>query len=55
MDDHELLKEFILELKAERDAAKVKEKRDSWTTHAGVSLVFIAVLTAIATQWGAKY
>jgi hypothetical protein len=55
MDDHELLKEFIIELKAERDAAKAKESRDSWTTSAGVSLVFIAVFAAVATQWGAKY
>jgi hypothetical protein len=55
MDDHELLKQFIVELKADRDAAKAKEHRDSWTTIAGVSLVFIAVLAAIATQWGAKY
>jgi hypothetical protein len=55
MDDHELLHQFIVELKADRDAAKAKEHRDSWTTTAGVSLVFIAVLAAIATQWGAKY
>jgi len=55
MNDHELLEEFIIELKAERDATKAKDKRDSWTTSAGVSLVFIAVLAAVATQWGAKY
>src|SRR5262249_20560175 len=55
MDEQDLLREFIVELKADRDAAKAKEKRDSWTTTAGVSLVFIAVLAAVATQWGAKY
>ena len=52
MDEQDLLREFIVELKADRDAAKAKEKRDSWTTTAGVSLVFIAVLAAVATQWG---
>ncbi len=49
------LKTFIADLKAERVAQKEKEKRESWTKYTSMSLVFIAVLAAIATQWGGKY
>src|SRR3954468_3316402 len=55
--DKELLelKGFIAELKADRTAQKEKEKRESWTKYTAISLVFIAVLAAIATQWAGKY
>jgi Domain of unknown function (DUF4337) len=49
------LKQHILELRADREQAKDKEKREAWTKSAGVSVVFVAVLAAIATQWGGKY
>ncbi len=49
------LKGFIAELKADRAAQKEKEQRESWTKYTSVSLVFIAVLAAIATQWAGKY
>jgi Domain of unknown function (DUF4337) len=49
------LKGFIAELKSDRAAQKEKEKRESWTKYTSMSLVFIAVLAAIATQWGGKY
>lgn len=49
------LKGFIADLKADRAAQKEKEKRESWTKYTSVSLVFIAVLAAIATQWAGKY
>jgi hypothetical protein len=49
------LKQHILELRADREQAKDREQRDAWTKAAGVSVVFVAVLAAIATQWGAKY
>lgn len=49
------LKEHLVELKAERGAAKEKERREAWTKGAGVSVVFVAVLAAVATQWGGKY
>jgi hypothetical protein len=55
MSDLDLLKQYIVELKADRDAAKAKEKAEAWTKAAGVSVVFVAVLAAVATQWGAKY
>jgi hypothetical protein len=55
--DRELdeLKGFIAELKAERAAQKEKEQREAWTKYTAISLVFIAVLAAVATQWSGKY
>jgi hypothetical protein len=53
--DLDQLKEHLVELKAERDAAKERERREAWTKAAGVSVVFVAVLAAVATQWGGKY
>lgn len=57
MDGPEIaeLKGFIADLKADRAAQKEKEKRESWTKYTSMSLVFIAVLAAIATQWSGKY
>jgi hypothetical protein len=49
------LKTFIVELKADRAAQKEKEQRENWTKYTAISLVFIAVLAAIATQWSGKY
>ena len=49
------LKTFISDLKQDRAAQKEKEQRESWTKYTAVSLVFIAVLAAIATQWSGKY
>jgi hypothetical protein len=49
------LKGFIADLKSDRAAQKEKEKRESWTKYVSVSLVFVAVLAAIATQWAGKY
>ncbi len=46
---------FIAELKADRAAQKEKERREAWTKYTSMSLVFIAVLAAIATQWAGKY
>ena len=54
-DDLNELKAHLLELKNERDAAKEKERREAWTKTAGVSIVLVAVLAAVATQWGGKY
>jgi hypothetical protein len=49
------LKTFIADLKQDRAAQKEKEKREAWTKYTAVSLVFIAVLAAVATQWSGKY
>src|SRR3989449_11630983 len=49
------LKNFITDLKADRAAQKEKEKREAWTKYTSLSIVFIAVLAAVATQWSGKY
>src|SRR6058998_3676651 len=49
------LKNFIADLKADRAAQKEKEKREAWTKYTSLSIVFIAVLAAVATQWAGKY
>src|ERR1039458_874422 len=49
------LKTFIADLKQDRAAQKEKEHREAWTKYTAVSLVFIAVLAAVATQWSGKY
>src|ERR1043165_915793 len=49
------LKNFITDLKADRAAQKDKEKREAWTKYTSLSIVFIAVLAAVATQWSGKY
>ena len=49
------LKAFIADLKQDRAAQKDKERREAWTKYTAVSLVFIAVLAAVATQWSGKY
>jgi hypothetical protein len=55
--DQELaeLKGFIAELKADRATQKDKERREGWTKYTAISLVFIAVLAAVANQWAGKY
>ena len=49
------LKEFIADLKTDRAATKEKEKREAWTKYVSLSVVIIAVIAAIAAQWGGKY
>jgi hypothetical protein len=48
------LKSFIADLKADRAAQKEKEQRETWTKYTSMSLVLLAVLAAVATQWGGK-
>lgn len=49
------LKEFIADLKTDRAATKEKEKREAWTKYVSLSVVIIAVIAAIAAQWGGRY
>ena len=49
------LKGFIAELKADRAAAKEKEKRESWTKYVSLTVVIIAVLASFASQWSGGY
>lgn len=49
------LKGFIADLKADRAATKEKEKREAWTKYVSLTVVIIAVIAAIASQWSGKY
>jgi hypothetical protein len=49
------LKDLVATLKADQQAQKDKEKRDAWTKYVSLSMIFLAVLAAIATQRGAGY
>ena len=49
------LKEFIAEIKSERAAQKEKEKREAWTKFVSLTMICVAVLTAIATLKGGGF
>lgn len=49
------LKGLVAAIRADHQAQKDKEKRDSWTKYVSLSMIFLAVLTAIATQKGAGF
>jgi Domain of unknown function (DUF4337) len=49
------LKSFIADLKADRAAQKERERREAWTKYTSLSLVFIAVLATVATQYLGRY
>ena len=49
------LKGFIAELKADRAATKEKERRESWTKYVSLTVVIIAVVGSLASQWSGKY
>ena len=49
------LKQFVADLKADRAAAKEKERREAWTKYVSLTVVITAVFAAIATQWAGKY
>ena len=49
------LKQFIGDLKADRAEVKAKEKREAWTKYVSLTVVIIAVLAAITSQWAGKY
>jgi len=49
------LKQFVADLKADRAAQQEKERREAWTKYTSLSLVFIAVVASVASQWSGKY
>ena len=49
------LNALVATLKADQQAQKEKEKRDAWTKYVSLSMIFLAVLAAVATQRGAGY
>lgn len=46
------LKGLVAALKADQQAQKDKEKRDAWTRYVSLSMIFLAVLAAVASQRG---
>ena len=59
MNEHELelgeLKQFVADLKADRAAEKEKAQKEAWTKYVALSMVFIAVIAAYASQWSGGY
>ncbi len=49
------LKDFVAALKSDKQAQKDKEKREGWTKFVSLSMVCLAVLTAIATLRAGGY
>ncbi|MEO5713689.1 MAG: DUF4337 domain-containing protein [Luteolibacter sp.] len=49
------LKGLVATIAADRQAQKDKEQRESWTKYVSLSVIFLAVFAAVATQRGAGY
>lgn len=49
------LKGLVAEIRADHQAQKAKEKRDAWTKFVSLSMIFLAVLAAFATQKGGGF
>jgi len=49
------LKDLVAAIRADHQAQKDKEKRDSWTKYVSLWMIIIAVLAAFATQKGAGF
>jgi nitrate reductase NapE component len=49
------LKQFIADLKADRAAAKEKEKREAWVKYVSLTVVLYAVIASVASQWSGKF
>jgi len=49
------LKQFMVDLKADRAATKAKEKAEAWTKYVSLTVVVIAVIAAVANQYSGKY
>jgi hypothetical protein len=49
------LKDLVATLKADQQAQKDKEAKSAWTKYVALSMIFLAVLSATATQRGGSY
>jgi len=54
-DNLDELKGLVATIASDRLAQKEKEKRDGWTKYVALSMIFLAVLAATATQKGAGF
>jgi Na+-translocating ferredoxin:NAD+ oxidoreductase RnfD subunit len=50
MDELKEFRDLVASIKSDRQAQKEKESRDSWTRYVSLSMIFIAVLAAVASQ-----
>jgi len=50
MDELLEFRDLVASIKSDRQAQKEKEARDSWTRYVSLSMIFIAVLAAVASQ-----
>ena len=55
IDDLAELKDLVAAIKADHQAQKDKEKRDSWTKYVSLWMIILAVCAAFATQKGAGF
>ena len=55
MDELNEFRDLVASIKADRQAQKEKESRDSWTKYVSLSMVFIAVFAAFASQKGGGF
>ena len=55
MDELKEFRELDASIKADRQLQKEKESRDSWTKYVSLSMIFIAVLAAVANQKGGGF
>ena len=55
MDELKEFRELVASIKADRQLQKEKESRDSWTKYVSLSMIFIAVLAAVANQKGGGF
>jgi len=54
-DNLDELKGLVAEIRADHQAQRAKEKRDAWTKYVSLSMIFLAVLAAFATQKGGGF
>jgi hypothetical protein len=55
MDELIEFRALVASIKADRQAQKEKESRDSWTKYVSLSMIFLAVLAAVASQKGGGF
>jgi len=55
MDELKEFRDLVTFIKADRQAQKEKESRDAWTKYVSLSMIFLAVLAAVASQKGGGF
>jgi hypothetical protein len=55
MDELKEFRELVASIKEDRLQQKQKESRDAWTKYVSLSMIFLAVLAAVASQRGGGF